>query len=511
MKVTLIYINDYLGDNHENYDMAIISRYLQSNGIETHTNRFRYTCSANEIFHTCYKESNFFGFCLYDFTADIILDLSAKLKSYNFNATIFLFGPVASLAAEKILQDTPYIDGIVLGDAEKVILDIVQKKYYNIPLDNNINWYGRSENRFTKEHAITDVNELPFPQCSHRFMQAVTSRGCYGNCSFCIHSNYYYKEKGIYWIGMDTQSIFNQIKQLYLKYNIYYLSFYDKCFSDPPGREGKRRLSTLLNLIIEFNKPIAFSCFFRADSFNESDSYLLELMRQAKFTQVNIGIESAWEKDLLLFNKGTTVNDNENAMKLFKQYDIEVVTDFIMLHPLSTVESMSSNIDFLQKYGIYRLDTFFSRLRLFYGSPLYRYFLSCGYITDNFSYKNTFHYPYLDKKIENGVLFFDHLFTMNNDLLYVQKKFLDFCEMFNICRAIFPIISSEIAKDLKLVKINISNHIAEFFRLVFIKKDLKFAEEISASWISELKRLYLSYNKLKMRLFRNEEILDFFR
>ena len=64
---------------------------------------------------------------------------------------------------------------------------------------------------------------------------------------------------------MDTQSIFNKIKQLYLKYNIYYLSFYDKCFSDPPGREGKRRLSTLLNLIIEFNKPIAFSCFFRAD------------------------------------------------------------------------------------------------------------------------------------------------------------------------------------------------------------------------------------------------------
>ena len=83
--------------------------------------------------------------------------------------------------------------------------------------------------------------------------------------------------------------------------------------------------------------------------------------------------------------------------------------------------------------------------------------------------------------------------------------------MFNICRAIFPIISSEIAKDLKLVKINISNHIAEFFRLVFLKKDLKFAEEISASWISELKRLYLSYNKLKMRLFRNKEILDFFR
>ena len=508
--ITFIYINDYLEDSYENCDIAITIRYLQSHGVEPHINRFRCACSVAEMFHSCYKDSAFFGFYLYDFTADLIFELSEKIKMYNSSATIFLFGPAASLAAEKILQDAPYIDGIVLGDAERVILDLMQKKKLHIPLDNNENWYGRSEKRFAKKYAITDIPEAFFPRCTRRFMQVITSRGCYGNCSFCIHSNFYYKEKNMCWIGLDAEKIFDQIRRLYEQSNIYYLSFFDKCFSDPPGEEGKKKLRKLFELLIDFDKPIAFSCFFRADSFGELDKYLLELMRRAKFTQVNIGIESAWKNDLLLFNKGTTTSDNENCMRLFKQHDIEVIADFIMFHPLSTIESINSNIDFLSKNNVYRLNTFFSRLRIFYGSPLYQFFLSHGYIAEDFSYKNTFQYDYLNKELGRGVLFFEYLLAMNNDLLSLQKKFLDFSEMFNICRAIFPSESAEIAADLKLLKTNISNHISEFFKVIFIRQDWDFVEGHTELWISELENLYISHNKLKKKLFSDQAINSFF-
>lgn len=511
MKITFIYINDYLADSLEIFDMAIISRYLESNGYITYIDRYRYSSTAEDIFVTCHRDSEFIGFYLFDYVVDLVFELSEKLKQYNPHSTIFLFGPIASLAAEEILQDSPHIDGIVLGDAENVLLDIIKRKCSDIPLSNSKCWYDRSDNRFFKEYSLSEIGKLPLPSVNNRSINMITSRGCYGNCSFCIQSNFYYRVEKIRWIGMNAEQIFCQIKSLYDQAKVYYISFYDRCFSDPPGKDGKKKLIDLCDMLISYHKPIALSCLFRADSFREADEHLVSQLRKAGFIQVNIGIESASQEDLVLFNKGTTVIDNENAIILFERQDIEVIIDFIMFHPLSTIESIKKNIDFLHKNNVCRLDTYFSRLRLYYKSDLYHFFRRNGYIDETFSYKNTFQYSYANKHIGEGVQFLEQWFANNSDMLHEQKRFLDFSEMVNICRAIFPDTSKEAVKALSVLKRKIANQIYSFFVLVFIKQKLEVAEYTAEEQAKLLKKLYQSHVRIKINLFKNAQIMEFFR
>lgn len=76
---------------------------------------------------------------------------------------------------------------------------------------------------------------------------------------------------------------------------------------------------------------------------------LFKLLREAGLKRVYLGCETGSRRDLKLFRKGTTVEQNIRAVKLAKSLGIEVNTGMIMFHPLSTLETLQDNIAFIEE------------------------------------------------------------------------------------------------------------------------------------------------------------------
>jgi radical SAM superfamily enzyme YgiQ (UPF0313 family) len=79
------------------------------------------------------------------------------------------------------------------------------------------------------------------------------------------------------------------------------------------------------------------------------DREIAELMAEAGFRVINVGIESGNQRVLDLMNKGTTVEDNRNAVRWLKAVGIPVKASLIVGAPGETWESVEDTINFVRE------------------------------------------------------------------------------------------------------------------------------------------------------------------
>ncbi|MCI8472481.1 MAG: radical SAM protein [Clostridiales bacterium] len=84
------------------------------------------------------------------------------------------------------------------------------------------------------------------------------------------------------------------------------------------------------------------------DFYKKASDSIIKLLFDTGLRSVEIGIEAANEQDLALYNKKTTVQDNE---KIINQYGIISHLDFINFNPYSTIDSIKKNLDFLIRHN----------------------------------------------------------------------------------------------------------------------------------------------------------------
>jgi radical SAM superfamily enzyme YgiQ (UPF0313 family) len=216
---------------------------------------------------------------------------------------------------------------------------------------------------------IQDLDKIPFParhllQHPEKYINAklkskpcttmLTSRGCYGQCIYCIPCAYSFCAEIEYkkWNkckppvrARSAGNILEEFKEI-KKQGYKSVAIMDDnfmCFSKMTT--GRDRLRILFGLLGELN--IEWGCLARADDLQDEE--LLQEMKFAGCRYVDIGVESFDQKILDYVNKGSRAGDVFNAIFLLKKVGIEPKLNILLgCSPNQTEEDIEWTIEVLK-------------------------------------------------------------------------------------------------------------------------------------------------------------------
>jgi len=269
---------------------------------------------------------------------------------------------------------------------------------------------------------IEDLDSIPFPKRDdysryneENHFAIITSRGCYGNCSFCSVNAFYGYDKSS-WRIRSPSNIVDEIKSLVKNYDAKVISFMDDIFLGK-SKNGKRRALELVNMIVDQGIDINFEISCRSD---DVDKYILTDLKKAGLKHISIGIESGDNKILRRFNKRITVSDNIQAMRTLRNIGIDFTPYFIMFDPWITLDELKNNLHFLHSNNICTFQTVKNAITVYKGTPIY------FQIKNDLKRKNwEYHYAFKDKNIEKIYFSLEELKELSEiDNLLIYYNFL---------------------------------------------------------------------------------------
>lgn len=303
---------------------------------------------------------------------------------------------------QELLMVSPHIDYVLRGEREQSFCELVGliERHDSLIHCPGLT-YRDSENRIIRNScgpAIEDLNVLPLASKEDLTRKRIkhtlfyTSRGCPYQCSFCMDSI----RKGEYRVR-SIESVVAEIDSCCKQHIIHGIHFTDDTFHD--AKPPYNRVKSLANELINHNIKVLYTANFRAEFSQYVDNKTINLLLQSGLYAVLLGIESGNETDLQLYNKKTTVAQNQQAIDFWRQKKIHTSIGFINFNPYSTMDTLYENLEFLSKNDLGNLALLCKRLWLIYDTEIYKQVASDGLITD-WHFDNIFNYHFYDTRIE---------------------------------------------------------------------------------------------------------------
>lgn len=164
-------------------------------------------------------------------------------------------------------------------------------------------------------------------------------RGCPFNCSFCSHNA---------WMKYNCRSVDAMIDDMVErrhKYNIKSFWISDETFS-----VQKERAVEFCERMIKEKFDFTWMAQTRVSC---TDEKLLQLLKRAGCSQINVGIESADGYTLKKINKGHTVEQINNFVSTAAKYGLQLYVNMMTGFPWQTVDSVRNDIKFIREMGKY--------------------------------------------------------------------------------------------------------------------------------------------------------------
>lgn len=301
--------------------------------------------------------------------------LAEKLKSRGVTSHVCCGGFTATLSAKHILERIPVIDSVVLGEGEVTFSSLVQAIKDSTDWNHFPGIAFRQNGKVVVNQPATkvDVDALPWPSrdllpiCFEKtnYATILASRGCYGICTFCSNQAFERTSVGSNWRGRNSTDVVDEMEDLKRTHGVKVFKFNDPNLFGP-GPNGRKHIIDICNEIIARKLgELHLMGFCRS---NDIDLGVAQLMRQAGFERILIGIESANPAVLRLFRKGESLQTIRQSVEILRQVDIDIVPGFMIFNPYTTVETLEVDLDFLETYRF--MPTLSKSLRIFDGTPL---------------------------------------------------------------------------------------------------------------------------------------------
>ena len=267
------------------------------------------------------------------------------------DAMVVLGGPHATFMDEQVLSEEAAVDVVVRGEGEETLLELAKNvsnpkslnRIQGITFRNN----GQTVRTPTRPF-IQNLDELPRPAYKYfplekyrlfgrRMLPIMTSRGCPAQCSFCTTARMFGKA----FRARSPKNIVDELEWLRDMHGTDAFSFYDDTFT-----LDKKRAIKICEEIKNREIGLPWDCQTRVSVVSEE---ILRKMRQANCQQVFFGVESGCQKILDAVHKGTTVEQNEKAIRLAKDAGLFVAISVIIGYPGETKEMLQETIDLIRK------------------------------------------------------------------------------------------------------------------------------------------------------------------
>jgi len=276
------------------------------------------------------------------------LELARKAKE---NDCLVVFGGAfATCMAEKILKNRDFVDLVIIGDGEKALNDIVNRKPFS--QINNLA-YRKEDKIVINEEVPIDLNAIPFPSRSYigldvyfknyrkfypksKFRRATTlysQKGCIwhektGGCIFCGRIGKYRV--------IRPEKFWKEMEYLEKTYNVDYV--FDQADSFCQNRDWLKELVKSKPKNIKARLRV----WVRSDNIdNETGKLLSDLGVHDAF----IGIESGDPESLSAFQKGITVEQNIKATKILNKFGIKLYAQFVLGAPGESEKSLMNSVE----------------------------------------------------------------------------------------------------------------------------------------------------------------------
>jgi radical SAM superfamily enzyme YgiQ (UPF0313 family) len=280
---------------------------------------------------------NVVGITSYTVNVNTVKDLFEKIKQINPNIFTVVGGHHATVAAEDFI--TPFIDLIVIGEGVFVFKEIVFR------LENKKGFDGIQGIAYMKDsklikipsEPITDLDIYPHPAREltqkyrkHYFTDWMkplasirTSKGCPFRCNFCA----LWKLTNGKYIRRKPENIVKELSEI--KEDFVF-------FADDESLVDAERMKTLAKLIKAAGIKKRYFLYGRSDTIVKHPE-LITIWKEIGLERVFVGLEFFKDEDLKYINKGSTVEDNKEAIKILQSNDIEIYASF-MIRPDFTKE-----------------------------------------------------------------------------------------------------------------------------------------------------------------------------
>ena len=388
MKFLLVAVNaKYIHSNPAIYSL----RACVGEGLKESVEPVEYTINQamEEILADIYRRKpDVVGFSCYIWNWRLVQELLEELPKLLPDIDLWLGGPEVSHAPEKVLEEHPFVTGIMLGEGEATFKELLE--YYagmdslpEVALDRKQAAgtvpeaaSGRSAHKslgeigglclpggLTAGREPVDMSGIPFPYqdldaFENKIIYYESSRGCPFRCSYCLSSI----EKHV---RLRDISVVERELQYFLDHRVAQVKFVDRTFNCDHSHATRvwRYLLEHDNEVTNFHFEIA------ADLLGEEELALLERMRPG-LIQLEIGVQTANPQTLAAVRRRQDMEVLEKAVAALRQGgNIHLHLDLIAGLPYEDYESFGKSFDKVYRMKPHQLQLGF--LKVLKGSEMW--------------------------------------------------------------------------------------------------------------------------------------------
>ncbi|MDD5527543.1 MAG: radical SAM protein [Patescibacteria group bacterium] len=364
----------------------------------------------------------------------LLLPLLAELKKQREVDSVFFCGPFACLNYHSIMKKLPWLDGILIGDAEETSLDLARlisagKKLTPQNCSGGV-WRksgGDFFSDFTFRNSRLGLNGLPFPARDVEkiekgsFINIEASRGCNGGCSFChipLVSKISGQEKIDY---RSPRLVVDEMEKLNGSLGKKLFIFNDSCFWR--GKADNARIIDFCKEIKKRKLSVKFYVYLKVKP--EMPEDILSALHQAGLVRVFLGIENISSQSQDVLNKKIALHAYEKAKTKFDKFDINIHIGYIVVEPYSRLSAVAENLKHLRKIDkLFRLGTILEPVRVIPGSGFHKKLVEDGLLEAKADFNGiTYGYRYKDRKTARFIKGIKSIFEEIKDEVYEFEYF----------------------------------------------------------------------------------------
>lgn len=260
---------------------------------------------------------------------------------------IILGGPQATFVDESTLREFPWIDLIVRGEGEGVILDLVKTLETNGTLAEvlGITYRTASEQivRNADQAYLTDLDLLPYPNyrlldffedyfSSGAPISLDVGRGCPYNCRYCSTSLLWRRQFRM----KSPERLVAEISKLQQGFGVKAVKLTHDLFT-----VNKKMVLDFCHLLRENCPGVVWSCSARTSTIDQD---ILDEFSKSGCQMIFYGIESGSLETLKYFRKDIDLNQALKVVQATLQKKIKLMTSFIFGAPLEDEASINQTL-----------------------------------------------------------------------------------------------------------------------------------------------------------------------